>query len=217
MLKVSDRALLAVLVRRSSAKSGMRAREAERRPGVAREKAWFMLRRVRVAMKREPWAAMLAGTVVADETFFGGKPKNRHQQGKQRSVRATDKGSGGFAHKTPVLSLVNKATGEVRSRVVPEVTGATLRKAIAEQVDMAATHLHTDASGPYKSIGAEFAAHSYVDHSRSEYVRGNVSTNAAENYFSQLKRSVDGTHHHVSRSTCSGTWQSSTTGSQPAS
>lgn len=99
----------------------------------------------------------------------------------------------------PVLSLVNKETGEVRSAVVPDVTGATLRKVIAEQVDMANSTLHTDAAPSYRQLGQEFEDHQWVDHSSYEYVRGAVSTNPAEGFFSQLKRSLDGTHHHVSR------------------
>ncbi len=105
-------------------------------------------------------------------------------------------------NKTAVLSLVSRETGEVRSTVVNDVTGATLRKAIGEQVDVPAATLHTDASGPYKMIGTEFAGHRSVDHRDREYVRyegdGFVTTNHAEGYFSQLKRSLDGTHHHVS-------------------
>ncbi len=104
--------------------------------------------------------------------------------------------------KTAVLSLVSRSTGEVRSVVVPDVTGATLRKAISDQVDMPNTMLHTDAAGSYKMISGEFAGHRSVDHRDREYVRyeddGVVTTNHAEGYFSQLKRSIDGTHHHVS-------------------
>ena len=195
--KVPLRTWLFVMVQMSSAKNGISAREVERMHGVTPETAWFMLQRLREAMKREPLVGLLSGTVVADETFIGGKPRNRHQQG--RPVRLPGRGPGGYADKTAVLSLVNKETGEVRSRVVPDVTGATLGKAIAEQVDMPGTHLHTDALKSYRSIGGDLAAHSYVDHGHYEYVRGDVSTNQAENYFSQLKRSIDGTHHHVSK------------------
>ena len=101
--------------------------------------------------------------------------------------------------KTPVLSLVNMATGEVRSAIVPDVTGRTLRKVISQQVDMANSELFTDAAYHYRSMGQEFASHQWVNHSEGEYVRGRVSTNMAEGFFAQLKRSIDGTHHHVSR------------------
>jgi transposase-like protein len=190
---------LQVLVLASSAKNGIAGREVERLIGVTPETAWHMLHRIREAMKREPMVGMMRGVVVADETFIGGKPKNRHQQGKARmySPGGSGKRGGPFEGKTAVLSLVSG--GEVRSQVVPDVTGATLRKVIAEQVDMAASTLHTDAGKQYRPLGQEFAEHEFVDHSEREYVRGAVTTNPAEGYFSQLKRSLDGTHHHVSR------------------
>ncbi len=92
-----------------------------------------------------------------------------------------------------------RVTGEVRSRIVPDVSGASLRKAMAEQIDFAGSHLHTDGWKAYKGIGQGFLSHQWVDHSDGEYVRGDVSTNMVEGYFSQLKRSLDGTHHRVSR------------------
>ena len=68
---------------------------------------------------------------------------------------------------------------------------------MAEQLDPARTHLHTDGWHGYRHFTAE---HSAIDHGIGEYARGDVSTrHQAENYFSQLKRSIDGTHHHVSR------------------
>ncbi len=199
---------LTVMVLMCSAKNGISAREVERLIDVTPETAWFMLHRLRESMKRDPLAGMLSGVVVADETFFGGLPRNKHQQGKP-----TRKPSGAGARrdalgplwgKTPVLSLVSRETGEVRSVVVPDITGASLRKAMQEHVDAPNTILHTDAAGSYRKIAGEFAGHEAVDHSANEYVRypadGSVITsNHAEGYFSQLKRSIDGTHHHVSR------------------
>lgn len=197
--KISLRKWLLVIFEMCASKNGVAAREIERKYDLTGKTAWFMLHRIREAMKREPLAGMLSGTVVADETFIGGKPKNKHQQGRPTGGYSNRRGSGGIAHLQPVLSLVNRETGEVRSRVVNDVTGATLRKAIAEQVDMPVSTLHTDAAMAYRPLGQEFAQHEWVDHSSAEYVRGNVSTNMAENFFSQLKRSLDGTHHHVSR------------------
>lgn len=99
---------------------------------------------------------------------------------------------------TAVLSLVNKLSGEVRSRVLTEVTGATLEKAIASQVNVPDSFLYTDGLMAYRQLGRQFLKHEFVDHSKHEYVRGTVTTNHAEGYFSQLKRSLDGTHHRVS-------------------
>jgi transposase-like protein len=132
-----------------------------------------------------------AGRVVADETWIGGEPSNRH-------VHKRGQGGQGRTDKTPVMSLVSRETGEVRSRVVPNVTGDSLCAVLTDHVDAATTHLHTDSSA-YVKIGPKFAGHSFVDHLAGEYVRGDLRTNQAETYASQLKRSIDGTHHHVRR------------------
>lgn len=192
--KIPLRTWVLVCFEMCASKHGVSAREIERKYGMCARSAWFMLHRIREAMSRDALVTQLRGTVVADETFMGGNPKWRHRQG----IRRKGTGSGGRSHLTPVLSLVNRETGEVRSRVIPNVTGVTLRSVIDEQVDMARSRLHTDAWTAYRQFGRDFISHEYVDHTRAEYVRGIVSTNAAENYFSQLKRSIDGTHHRIS-------------------
>ena len=193
--KIPVRTWLFVLFEMCASKNGVSAREIERKYDLTAKSAWFMTHRIREAMKREPLAGMLRGTVVADETWIGGKPKNRH--GSRKGKYGAD-GRADLPPKAIVLSLIDTETGEARSRVIPDVSGATLRKAMAEDVDMAATDLQTDGATGYKSIRDEFHSHEYVDHSAGEYVRDGVTTNQAENYFSQLKRSIDGTHHHVS-------------------
>ena len=81
---------------------------------------------------------------------------------------------------------------------MPNVSGANLRKVITENVETISTELHTDQWKGYLGIGADMKGHETVSHADHEYARGNVTTNRAEGYFSQLKRSIDGTHHHVS-------------------
>jgi transposase-like protein len=202
--KVSVRKWLFVFFEVCSSKNGVAAREIERKYDVTAKTAWFMLHRIREAMRRDPLAGMMKGTIVADETWIGGDPKNKHESKCRRDgdrtlkpVRPGVDVGNVKSKKTTVLSLIDKQTGEVRSRVVPDVSGASLRQVMAEQVDLG-SHLETDGGKAYKGIGNEFASHQYVDHSSGEYVRGTVSTNVAEGYFLQLKRSIDGTHHHVS-------------------
>ncbi len=196
--KISIRTWLTVMVQMSSAKNGISGREIERMHDLTPETAWYMLHRLREAMKREPLVGLLSGVIAADETWIGGKPKNKHQQGKPRFQGG--RGRAGYPKdKTAVLSLVNKTTGEVRSRIIPDITGATLRDALVEQIDTSTSTLHTDAATAYREVGEKFAGgHEWVDHHSAEYVRGDVTSNQAEGYFSQLKRSIDGTHHHVS-------------------
>jgi transposase-like protein len=193
--KIPIRIWLMVIFDASSAKNGISAREIERRYGVTPRTAWHLMHRVREAMKLDPVAGLMAGIVIADETWYGGKPSNRHGHKRTKKDRLQ-----GATDKTPIFALVNRQTGEVRSRAVPNVRAHNLREILVEQVDTARTHLHTDSAMHYRTLAEPFAMHSTVDHKAGEYVsRGGTSTNLAETYFSQLKRSLDGTHHHVSR------------------
>ncbi len=193
--KIPVRTWLFVIFEMCSSKNGVSAREIERKYELTPKTAWFMVHRIREAMKREPLAGLLSGTVASDETWIGGKPSNRPKH--VRPARNTwDRP---HTDKTAVQALVDVESGEVRSQVIPNVQGATLRKVIAEHVDMAATTLVTDEANGYKMFADEMAAHETVVHSRDEYKNAaGFSTNHVEGYFSQLKRSIDGTHHHVS-------------------
>ncbi len=176
----------------ASSKNGVSAREIERKYDLTPKSAWFAVHRIREAMKRKPLAGLLSGRVVADETWIGGAPRNRHGHKQSEHMQ-------GEHDRVPVMALVSRETGEVRSRVIPDVTGETLRSVLHEHVDPAATCLHTDQSLGYRKIAGEFADHTAVNHNIGEYVRDDAGTNQAESYFAQLKRSLDGTHHHVSR------------------
>ena len=188
--KIAVRTWLFVIFEMCASKNGVAAREIERKYDLAPKTAWFMLHRIREAMKREPLAGLLSGTIVADETWIGGKPGNKHGGGYGKPRRASDK--------QPVMSLVHKESGQVRSAVVPNVTAKTLGPILRENVDLPNSVLHTDSSRSYVTVGKEFTSHGSVDHFAGEYVRDGISSNAAANYFSQLKRSIDGTQHHVS-------------------
>jgi transposase-like protein len=197
--KIPVRTWVLVIFDMCAAKNGISAHEVERRYGVTCKTAWHMLHRIRSAMAGgDRLVTSMRGTIVSDETWIGGDPQRMNAKTAARLIRRRLDGMGGGTAKTPVLSLVNMATGEVRSEVVPNVTGATLRKTMAEQVDMANSVLFTDEGSWYRQLGKEFSSHSAVNHSAGEYVRNGVSTNMAEGFFSQLKRSIDGTHHHVS-------------------
>jgi transposase-like protein len=95
-----------------------------------------------------------------------------------------------------VVTLVQR-NGEARSRTMESVTGKNVRETLHTHVKQSAT-IMTDEFPLYRRITAGFAGHEVVTHEEGEYVRGNAHTNTAEGYFSQLKRSLDGTHHHVS-------------------
>ncbi|MFL6163542.1 MAG: IS1595 family transposase [Jatrophihabitantaceae bacterium] len=193
--KIPVRTWLFVVLEMSASKNGVSAREIERKYNLTAKTAWFMLHRLREAMTRDSVTDLLSGTIVADETWIGGNPKNMHAR--KRLAMGPDRWT---TQKTTVLSVIDKASGEARSAVVPNVTAATLRKAMEQElaVNLGMTTPHTDSWKAYVTMEPALAGHQSVNHHAGEYVRGDVSTNMAEGFFSQLKRSIDGTHHHVS-------------------
>lgn len=170
-----------------ASKKGMSAKQIERMLGVTYKTAWFMCHRIREAMKVDETDGPLGGpeaVVEADETYVGGKAKNR----------ATRRP----APKKAVVALVER-DGHVRSFHVANVNAKHLRGLIVTNVDRR-SHLMTDESMVYTSVGREFNGHSVVNHSAKEYVTtgGFKHSNTAKNFFSIFKRGVIGTYHHMS-------------------
>jgi len=180
-----------------SAKNGVSAHELHRDLGITYKSAWYMTQRIREAMAHSPAGSLLGPTVVIDEAYIGGKPANRHAKDRKND---TGYGHGRGTDNAAVVSMVDAETGEVRSTVVSDVTGATMMRLLAENTDRPMTTIHTDAFSTYKQAATQMAGHYFVDHSVGEYVNEkSLGTNKAENFFSQFKRSLDGTHHNVSR------------------
>lgn len=189
--KVPVRLWIFVFFEMCSNKNGIAAREIERKYDVSPKTAWFMTQRIREAMAVRGQPKMV-GIIEADETFVGGDPGRMNKK-----RRAAYQASG--ESKQPVMALINVRSGEVRAKVVPDVTARNLRKVMYENVQPYGSILYTDGALVYQSIGRKFARHEAVNHEAGEYVRDKATTNRAENFFGQFKRSLNGTHHHVSR------------------
>jgi len=173
-----------------ASKKGVSTRQIQRMLQCSMKTAWFLTHRIREAMA-DGGLGPLGGegrAVEADETYIGGKEKNKHA-----SKRHSGRGGVG---KLVAFALVERG-GKVRSYHVPNVTGQTLRPIIVAQISRDSAFM-TDEGGQYRHVGAEFARHGKVNHGAGEYVRGDAHVNSAENYFSILKRGIVGVYHHVS-------------------
>jgi hypothetical protein len=99
----------------------------------------------------------------------------------------------------PVVALICEESGEIRAKVTTTVSGPNLKRFITENVSLKESELHTDSAGVYRTIGKEMGAHHVVNHHIGQYVTElSDGTNKAENFFSQLKRSISGTHRNIS-------------------
>lgn len=169
-----------------ASKKGMSSKQIERMLGVTYKTAWFMTHRIREAMKSENGGLLGSGgqPVEVDETYWG-------DTNKPLAAR-----KGGPAHKMKIVSLVER-DGEKRSFHVARVNGKTLRPLLKANISKNAK-LMTDESRVYIRLGAEYASHDTVHHTRGEYSRGDVTTNTVESSFALLKRGLIGTFHKVS-------------------
>jgi transposase-like protein len=173
--------------RASTSKKGVSALEIKRQTGLSYKSALFMMHRIRFAMN-ESDPSPLAGTVEVDEVFIGGKARHFNNSRKTRPIE-----------KTAVVGLVERG-GRVRPRIVADVTAASLKGVIRENVDPSARIYTDDWSGYRAWVGKEFAGgHETVRHSTHEYARGDVHTNSIEGFFGMLRRGLDGIYHSVSR------------------
>ena len=174
-----------------SAKKGISALQLQRELDIGSYRtAWHLAHRIRHAMSKEPLASLLKGTVEADETYVGGKPRPQSGAPKSKPGRGTKK--------TPVVALVER-DGRAIAKPTIDATAKTLSPIIRANVDQSAAKLMTDSWRGYITVGREFAGgHHTVDHGAGEYARGDAHVNTAESFFALLKRGIVGSFHHVS-------------------
>lgn len=172
----------------TSSKKGVSSHQIARECGITQKSAWFLCHRIREAMKLEPMASLLSGTVEADETYVGGKPRYKGQSKRGRGT-----------NKAPVMVLVER-DGRAVIKPIENVTHETLGAEIAVNVAKDAI-LMSDEFPAYKGIREQ---HHTVNHSAKEYARTNddglnVHSNTAESFAALLKRGHYGIYHRMSK------------------
>ncbi len=170
----------------AASKKGISAHQMHRMMDVPYKTAWFLMHRIREAMK-ETSSTPLGGNgkvVEADETYFGSK---------EVITKRTKKGKSAHSSKRAVVSLVERG-GSVRSFHIPAPGQFIVQEIIGEHVAKK-TRIHTDESRIYRGLNVNFT-HETVKHTAGEYVRGDVTTNTVEGYFSVFKRGMRGTYQY---------------------
>jgi transposase-like protein len=191
-------------------RNGISSYEIARTVKVTQKSAWFMLHRIRLALRKGNWELMGSGgtgNVEADECYIGGKPSNKHKTkedflpkfvktswGTVVKNPATDKKGlhGRGTAKTPVFGLLDRETRQIRAKVIPRVSREVLQNEILESVSKGSRIL-TDENRDYVSLPKHNFVHEMVNHTQ-QYVRGDVHTNGLENFWSLLKRGLKGTY-----------------------
>ncbi|HLK14676.1 MAG TPA: IS1595 family transposase [Fimbriimonadaceae bacterium] len=176
----------------TNAKNGISSYEVHRSLGITQKTAWFMLHRIRLAMKQGSFDKMGGKggpEVETDETYVGGKAINMHTRKKIEKGVNSNPGN----NKSIVMGILERK-GEVRTFLVPDTKAKTLVPIIKENVKPD-SWLYSDANPSYVMLADRYR-HQTVDHAY-EYVDGTVHTNCMENFWSLLKRTIKGTYTHT--------------------
>lgn len=177
----------------ANCKNGISSYELSKVLGVRQNSAWFMLHRIREAMKDNPdfrFGGEDGGAVESDETFIGPNPRKMHNRRRVKMHReATCQPN--YVGKTAVFGVLDRDLRQIRAKVVPNTKRETLQNAILDEVQRG-SRIYTDDAVGYNHLAKEFV-HEVVNHAR-EYVNGQVHTQGLDNFWSLLKRTLRGTY-----------------------
>jgi transposase-like protein len=195
--KIPLRMWFAAIFLTSTHKRGINSVQLATDLGVTQKTAWFMLHRIREMMKdkEEKPVGDITGIVEVDEAYIGGTEQNRHRIKRQNPSNPGFSFDGKpYNFKKIVIGIIERG-GNVVLKHVPDVIGAW--SLVNEKVIKNST-IVTDKASIYNALGFEYDHHT-INHSKEQYVDGDVHTNTIENYWSVLKRTIDGTYIQVSK------------------
>lgn len=166
----------------TATRSGVSAKQVQRQLGVTYKTAWRMCHQIRTLMGKDKMRK-LTGHIEVDETYNGGIRKGKRGRGAEG--------------KTPIFGMVERK-GDIKAKVVPNVQKRTLQPLIEQNIEKGA-RVSSDELKSYNGITAAGYEHGTVAHAAKQYVNGEHHTQSIEGFWSQLKRSIKGTHVHVSK------------------
>ncbi|AQW94778.1 IS1595 family transposase [Elizabethkingia anophelis] len=178
----------------TSHKKGISSIQLAKDIAVTQKTAWFMLQRIRACFGIENQNE-LEGVVECDETFIGGKNKNRHKDKKVKQCQGRS-----FKDKVPVMGMLQRG-GKMNAFVVNDTKGKSIKPLVYQFINQSAEKVITDEWWAYNGL-SKYYNHKVIDHSRKEYVSlhdNTVHTNSIEGSWNILKRSVSGMYNHVSK------------------
>jgi transposase-like protein len=179
-----------------NSRNGISSYEIGRALGVTQKSAWFMMHRIRLAVQSGSFQKLggPGSEIEADESFVGGRAKNMHASRRAQFKVARESSLTGDANlvgKTAVWGLLDREQRKVRATVVSKVNREALQTAVLDQVAHG-SKIYTDEAKVYKALPKEYT-HEFVNH-MERYVNGQVHTNGLENFWSLLKRGLNGTY-----------------------
>lgn len=164
--------------------------------GITQKSAWFVLSRIREMLKETQPDMLLTGIVEVDETFVGGKERNKSKAKRAAAAATKKKHHNSLDTKAPVLGILQR-DGIIRVQPMVAPNYESLKPALEANISKDAT-LVTDGLGAYKKIGAEYKLHVVVNHAQDEWKKGEFSTNNIEGFWGIFKRGIIGVYHQTS-------------------